>query len=367
VYEYLFLAKTTQKKSLRSDEEDSDLLRAAEPGPGVGDDDDEAQQNNIRKKQLRWFEAISAGDEKLVEQFLNEEDSLIIDAVTREGSTALHIASYKGHHNIVVRLLAAKPSLADVANNDGSTALHLAALYGKESIVQLLLASGGPTLGLLTSHEGRTPLVCAVLAKRLREAEILLAACPAALDVADQNHVTALLYAFANNHQEMVNVLLAANPQNVQAIDDNCNDFNALHHAVRGGQVEHVEQLLAIDPSLIRSLTYELQSPLWLAVEKEHNVLIENLFLRFPQAVRMADDKGVTPFHLAVQLRNEDAVRLFLPKLTFEDMVRGYWKFGLIFSNWVNLSRSMLWQCEDVVPLPSEVLKEVFSYLGFGV
>ncbi|KAL3664086.1 hypothetical protein V7S43_010972 [Phytophthora oleae] len=59
-----------------------------------------------------------------------------------DGSTALHLASEKGHAAVVQLLLAAGSNPNAIAERDGSTALHKAAFMGKSAVVWLLLRSG---------------------------------------------------------------------------------------------------------------------------------------------------------------------------------------------------------------------------------
>jgi len=115
-------------------------------------------------------------------------------------------------------------------------------------------------------------------------AELILAACPGSLDLVDHSLRTALLRASSGNHPDTVSALLAANPQNLEAEDPANMNMNVLHHEVRNGHVEHVEKILALNPSLISTLTRELQTPLFVAVNKPKfdNELIEKLFVLFP-------------------------------------------------------------------------------------
>ncbi|KAJ9437836.1 Eye-specific diacylglycerol kinase, partial [Diplonema papillatum] len=56
-------------------------------------------------------------------------------------STALHIASYYGHSEVVKELIAAGAKV-DVQANDGSTALHIARENGRLKVVKELIAAG---------------------------------------------------------------------------------------------------------------------------------------------------------------------------------------------------------------------------------
>jgi len=321
------------------------------------------------KERKQWFEAVETGNEKLVTQLLGEDPSLI-DAIHRgEGYTALHFASHQqsgpSYDRIVAQLVAAKPSLVAQCDRNGDTALHLAASQGNASVVEILLTAS-PSVGLMTNLQGATPLISAsMLGGQLRVAELLLAACPGALDLVDRNHYTALLHA-SFKQPELVGLLLSANPQNIEAADP--WDNNVLHYAVSHGRVELVAKILTMQPSLAQTRTDRLQTPLWLAVDKGHNELVEKLFVLFPQAVHMADDVGMTPYHRAVQLKNTFAISLFSPKLTVDEMARGYRKHHDNSGDSVERClRSVVdAQCADVFAQLPAAMDIVCTYLGFG-
>jgi len=87
--------------------------------------------------------------------------------------------------------------------------------------------------------------------------------------------------------------------------------------------MEHAEKILEIDPNLISTLTCELKTPLWLAVERGHDELIKKLFLRYPQAVHMTHERGQSPFLLAVQLQNHQLMNMFFPEMTLRNLCVG--------------------------------------------
>jgi len=267
-----------------------------------------------RRREEQWFEAAVEDDEKLMAQLL-EEDPTLIDSVTLRdtsttygGKTALHTASYEGCDRVVALLLAVKPSLAAVRDDNGNTALHLTR---NAKIVEMLLAVS-PSSGLIANFEGTTALMEAAEYGRLAKLQLLLAACPEALDMVDQHQRTALLCAAYSCHHGIVRLLLAAKPRNVRAAES--GGWNILHREVSSRYLiaENVQEILAIDPGLVRTLTTSLQTPLWLAVKTgRHNEVIEDLFHRFPHAVHMADASGRTPYDIAVQNNNSFAVDLF--------------------------------------------------------
>ncbi|PHJ20148.1 ankyrin repeat-containing protein [Cystoisospora suis] len=87
-----------------------------------------------------------------VSRFLSANPSMI-NAKNEEDMTALHLASDRGHADIVELLLAkgADPNLQD---NCGETALHVAVVAGNVAVASLLLR-GRPDLSL-KNHDGET-------------------------------------------------------------------------------------------------------------------------------------------------------------------------------------------------------------------
>ena len=78
-----------------------------------------------------------------------------IDAVDKDGWTALMWASWSGMPTVVEELLEANASVTP-AGTQGYTAISLAAMRGKNQIVQQLLEKGADSS--VTTKEGKTPL-----------------------------------------------------------------------------------------------------------------------------------------------------------------------------------------------------------------
>lgn len=125
------------------------------------------------------------------------------------GKTPLYMAARGGQLPIVTRLLASPGVDVDARHPDGSSALHVASRNGHQPVVQRLLRTGGADVDA-RDHWGHTPLMVAALAR----------------------------------HAAVVATLLTAGPD-VEAADDK-GRVPALWHAVRGGSVEVVRQLLLV-------------------------------------------------------------------------------------------------------------------------
>ena len=72
------------------------------------------------------------------------------------GSTALHLASYKGHTGLVQLLAQTKGVLIDARDDAGNTPLQLAAAAGKDEVVPVLLKAGADPN--LKNSDGTPPL-----------------------------------------------------------------------------------------------------------------------------------------------------------------------------------------------------------------
>src|SRR4051812_37426405 len=83
-------------------------------------------------------------------------------------------AAEKGEIGIVSGLLAADPALAVKHREDGWTALHLASYYGHPEIVGALLANGADVGMRSTNSMQNTPLHAAVAGGRFDVVKVLL-------------------------------------------------------------------------------------------------------------------------------------------------------------------------------------------------
>ncbi|EDV26075.1 uncharacterized protein TRIADDRAFT_55808 [Trichoplax adhaerens] len=90
--------------------------------------------------------ACANGHAKIMETLLNCSSGKYSKAIdvcgqNRDGDTALHLAAYSDHMNIIKILLKQPAVLKDIntVNKDGNTALHLAAIQGHHHVINALL------------------------------------------------------------------------------------------------------------------------------------------------------------------------------------------------------------------------------------
>jgi len=132
----------------------------------------EAVQRHVER--LNVFEAAAFGDLDRLSELLGEEPDLI-DAMSGDGFTPLHLAAFFGQGD-AVRLLLARGAAPDLSGTGWMTGtpLHAAAAGSHVSIVRLLLEAGADPNA--RQRHGSTPLHAAAANADLESVEALLAA-----------------------------------------------------------------------------------------------------------------------------------------------------------------------------------------------
>ncbi|CAH1448921.1 unnamed protein product [Lactuca virosa] len=148
-------------------------------GPAVlPQEPDEGKQRDKRADDhKRLYKCILSGDWERVATFLNEEVVTVIDKITNNGSTALHVAVGTSKDlEFIQKMLERAPEstlLLDVLNSDGSTLLHVAAIVGNTEAAEMLLERS-PDLLFAKDYEGHTPLAIALSNMHSQTSQLLL-------------------------------------------------------------------------------------------------------------------------------------------------------------------------------------------------
>ncbi|CAI9099239.1 OLC1v1036024C1 [Oldenlandia corymbosa var. corymbosa] len=182
-----------------------------------------------------------------------------VDALTKDGDSALHLAVEERRRDCA-RLLLANGARADIRNGgDGDTALHIAAGLGDEQMVKLLLQKGankdirnrnGRTAYDVAAEHGHSRLFDALrlgdsLCAAARKGEVRtihrLLETGAIINGRDQHGWTALHRASFKGKLDAVRTLIE-NGVDVNARDE--DGYSALHCAVESGHAEVIELLV---------------------------------------------------------------------------------------------------------------------------
>ena len=252
-------------------------------------------------------------------------DGADVDRAQGDGATALHWAAYRDDVE-TVRLLLASGAAVDPANALGVTPLWLAANNGSPAVVEALLAAGAdPNLAL---PAGETPLMTASRTGSAGAVHELLShrADPHAREHAHQQ--TALMWAAAQGHPEVVRLLLASGarvddrskvyPQVVSSSGnaDRSGVFEVMQggytpllFAARRGDVASARLLVAAGAD-VDAAAASGTSPLVVAAHSGHGALAA--FLLEAGADPGAADAGYAALHAAVLRGDPDLVRALL-------------------------------------------------------
>lgn len=179
--------------------------------------------------------AVSVGNVDTVENCLDQ--GAAINQEDGNGSTALHLASIRGHE-AVVNILLGRGVAVDQENLIGYTALNAATCTGQEAVVSTLLNHGAAINQ--SEHDGWTSLHWAA---RWGQGEIvnILLNWGSAINQAENNGYTALHIAAQEGHELVVSTLL----NHGAAMDqENSDGATAMQLAVREGHASVVCTLL---------------------------------------------------------------------------------------------------------------------------
>jgi ankyrin repeat protein len=194
--------------------------------------------------------AVKSGDVATLRKLISAHED--VNAVSGDASTPLLWAVHKSDHDIA-RVLLAAGAKPDVPNHYGVTPLLEASQTGDAEMMDLLLKAGADPKR--THTEGETTLMAASRAGSVPAVRLLL---DHGVDVnaADSfQHETALMWAAAEGHLDVVDTLLkaGANP-NIQAhinaitarknADHPTGGFSALMWAARNGSEDVVRRLV---------------------------------------------------------------------------------------------------------------------------
>jgi len=138
-------------------------------------------------------------------QTLVERQWSIIEPITPEGMTPLHVAAEAGFVDVVAYLVG-KGANIHAVENEGHTPLLLAAAGGRAEVIEFLVENGAD-IQASTSHERLTPLHLAALMGEPVVVKYLVDH-GAKINAGDKDYDTPLHLASANGHVDVVKLLV---------------------------------------------------------------------------------------------------------------------------------------------------------------
>ena len=241
----------------------------------------------------RLPEAARAGDLDALNRLI--ASGTAVDAPEADGTTALHWAVY--HDDLVMtgRLLDAGANV-NAANRNGATPLTLACTNRGAAVVDRLLKAGAdPNV----APSGAPPLLACARAGTVPAVQMLIAR-GADVNAKDSfRGQTALMWAAAEDHAELIKVLLAGG----SAVDArSTGNFTALMFAVRQDAREAVRLLVAAGADV--NLTGPNgQDVLRVAITNRHYTLADTLIDAGARPMTR-DKQGRTPLHELIASRS---------------------------------------------------------------
>jgi ankyrin repeat protein len=273
-----------------------------------------------------------------------------VNAPELDGTTPLHWAAYQGDEELVALLLAAGARVS-TTNRYGVSPLAVACASGQAGIVERLLSAGADANA--TSPDGETALMTASRTGRADVVKLLLAhsANPNAHE--GWRRQTALMWAASIGDVAVIDALIEhgaevsarsgsmvppREPTDSPALSRSTGTggrtgggagLTPLLFAVRAGRIDATRTLLAAGAN-VNDRAPDGTSALMIAILNAHFQLA--VALLDAGASITTDAAGLTPLHLALQVRNPDWDRFPDPKptgtLTSLDLVRALLDHG---------------------------------------
>ncbi len=235
------------------------------------------------------IDAVRHGQTDKVRTLLKQPGTKV-NATQPDGATALHWAAHQDDATLTDLLLRAGAN-PNLTNEYGVTPLSLAALNGSATTVQRLLTGGAAVNAPLPS--GETAVMTAARVGRLDVVKALVAAGADVNAAEKQKGQTALMWAVAEQHQDVARFLL---DNKARATARTLAGFTPLLFAVRMGHLELVKMLLAAGSGLEEEDATGA-TPLILATVRGHADLA--MFLLDRGANAKASTPGFTALHWA--------------------------------------------------------------------
>uniref|UniRef100_A0A131YG45 RING-type E3 ubiquitin transferase n=1 Tax=Rhipicephalus appendiculatus TaxID=34631 RepID=A0A131YG45_RHIAP len=254
----------------------------------------EANVNGVFASHTALQAASQNGHVEVVKILLRHNADVEIE--DKDGDRAVHHTAF-GDEPSVMELLARAGADLNARNKRRQTPLHIAVNKGHMGVVKTLLDLGcHPSL---QDCEGDTPLHDAISKKRDDMLTLLLDH-NADITLTNNNGFNALHHAALRGNPSAMRTLLAKLPR-PWIVDEKKDDgYTALHLAALNNHVEVAELLIHQGHANMDLQNVNLQTPLHLAVERQHAQIVRHL-VREGCNLNIPDKDGDTPLHEALR------------------------------------------------------------------
>ncbi|XP_037498060.1 E3 ubiquitin-protein ligase MIB1 isoform X1 [Rhipicephalus sanguineus] len=254
----------------------------------------EANVNGVFASHTALQAASQNGHVEVIKILLRHNADVEIE--DKDGDRAVHHTAF-GDEPSVMELLARAGADLNARNKRRQTPLHIAVNKGHMGVVKTLLDLGcHPSL---QDCEGDTPLHDAISKKRDDMLTLLLDH-NADITLTNNNGFNALHHAALRGNPSAMRTLLAKLPR-PWIVDEKKDDgYTALHLAALNNHVEVAELLIHQGHANMDLQNVNLQTPLHLAVERQHAQIVRHL-VREGCNLNIPDKDGDTPLHEALR------------------------------------------------------------------
>ncbi|XP_054710060.1 E3 ubiquitin-protein ligase MIB1-like [Uloborus diversus] len=219
-----------------------------------------------------------------------------VEIEDKDGDRAVHHAAF-GDEPGVMELLARAGADLNARNKRRQTPLHIAVNKGHVGVVRSILELGcRPSL---QDSEGDTPLHDAISKKRDDMLTLLLDN-GADICLTNNNGFNALHHAALRGNPSAMRILLSKLPRSWVVDEKKDDGYTALHLAALNNHVEVAELLVQQGRANMNLQNVNLQTPLHLAVERQHTQIVR-LLVREKCNLNIPDKDGDTPLHEALR------------------------------------------------------------------
>jgi ankyrin repeat protein len=206
-----------------------------------------------------------------------------------------------------------KPLNVNAPNMDGWTALHLASDKGHLNVVQWLVQSCQANLEVST-HCGRTALFWASMRGHVKIVQWLIQVAHANVEVKDSDGATALYYASYRGHLPVVQCLLRDGKADVD-VKTTAGEWTALHVASHDGHLEVVRYLVQIGKADVELPAKDGVTAMHMASGTGHLDIVKFLVLECGASTESRTADGETPLDMTIRQGRGESVVKFLSGL----------------------------------------------------